>query len=364
VTGRLRVALVGGPMYDSLYEPFIDDVEVVVHADHPTLNRRAAELLTAGERIDVLSTHGKYAPSQASWLRPLDALLGADVIAPLAPRAVELCRYRGALLCAPRNIDVRTLWWRTDRMDAAPRSWAELAAGNAVFGFTGRESGLFGLFFELVVSHGAALFDRDGRTAMVSAAAEHAVDLLCGLAGRAPSTLPDWHYDDVDAALLRGDVDCAAAWPGGFGPIRASTSYEVLAPAPYPRGPATWASYSGCHGWAIPTTCGDVGGAVELVTQLCSAATHEHEAAAGGIPARTDVLAGTQPVDDTDAARLAITRDTIEHAMITYPPLVRFPEVEDAGWGAINAALRGELDAAAAVAQIQQAAESVLAAGP
>ena len=29
--------------------------------------------------------------------------------------------------------------------------------------------------------------------------------------------------------------------------------------------------------------------------------------------------------------------------MITYPPLVRFPEVEDAGWGAIHDALRGEL---------------------
>src|SRR3954464_172906 len=95
---KLRVALVGGPMYDSLYEPFIDDVDVVVHADHPTLNRRVAELLAAGERIDVLSTHSKYAPSQAEWLQPLDGLLDPSSIAALAPRAVELCRFRGALL--------------------------------------------------------------------------------------------------------------------------------------------------------------------------------------------------------------------------------------------------------------------------
>src|SRR5436190_23316899 len=136
---RLRVALVGGPMYDALYEPFIDDVEVVVHADHPTLNRRVAELLARGERIDVLSTHGKYAPSQAAWLRPLDGLLDASVIDALAPRAVDLCRFAGGLLCAPRNVDVRTLWWRTDRLEAAPDTWADLATGNAVFGFTGRE---------------------------------------------------------------------------------------------------------------------------------------------------------------------------------------------------------------------------------
>ena len=65
--------------------------------------------------------------------------------------------------------------------------------------------------------------------------------------------------------------------------------------------------------------------------------------------------------DDTDAQRLAITRRTIEEAMITYPPLARFPEIEDAGWGAINAALRGALSPEDAVQRIQQAAEEALA---
>ena len=344
-------------MYDSLYEPFLDDVEVVVHADHPTLNRRVAELLAAGERIDVLSTHGKYAPSQAAWLRPLDQLLDPATINALAPRAVDLCRFHGALLCAPRNIDVRTLWWRTDRLGAPPATWDELVASDAVFGFTGRESGLFGLFFELVVGNGGALFDDEGRPTMTGPEAQAAVALLCDWrpgAGRSP----DWHYDDVDRALLDGRVDCAAAWPGGYGPIRASALYDVLAPAPYFGGSTARVSYSGVHGWAIPTTCGDLDGAVELVTRLCSAEMHEREAAAGGIPARTDVLSAMNPLDATDAARLAITRDTIEHGMITYPPLVRFPEVEDAGWGAINAALRGELTPSAAVASIQHAAEA------
>ena len=68
----LRVALVGGPMYDGLYSLLPPDADVVVHADHPTLNRAVAELLAAGERIDVMSTHSKYAPSQAQWLTRLD----------------------------------------------------------------------------------------------------------------------------------------------------------------------------------------------------------------------------------------------------------------------------------------------------
>ena len=350
---RLRAALVGGPMYDSLYEPFIDDVEVVVHADHPTLNRRVAELLAAGERIDVLSTHGKYAPSQAHWLRPLDSLLDRDSIAALAPRAVDLCRFNGDLLCAPRNIDVRVLWWRTDRMAAAPRTWVELASSSAVFGFTGRESGLFGLFFELVVGYGGALFDADARPTMTGPEAEEAIALLCELAVRAPRDLPEWHYDQVDAALMSGRVDCAAAWPGGYAAIRDSALRDVLHPAPYLAGPAARVSYSGVHGWAIPTTCGDVEGAVELVNRLCSAEFQEREAAAGGIPARIDALTA-------DDDRLHITIETIEHHMITYPHLARFPEVEDAGWGAIHDALRGELTPVDATRTIQQAAEAAL----
>ena len=83
----LRVALVGGPMYDHLYRVFADagiDVEVVVHSDHPTLNRTVADMLAAGERIDLLATHAKYAPSQAQWLQPLDGLVDQHALGALA----------------------------------------------------------------------------------------------------------------------------------------------------------------------------------------------------------------------------------------------------------------------------------------
>jgi multiple sugar transport system substrate-binding protein len=355
----LRVALVGGPMYDGLYAMLPDDVEVVVHADHPTLNRAVAALLDAGERLDVISTHGKYAPSQSTSLLPLDDLLPAEVVAGLAPRAVDLCRFDGALLCAPRNIDVRVLWWRTDQLDAAPATWADVEASAGAFGFTGRESGLFGLFYELMAAAGAPLFDEDLRPTLTGPAAVGAVALLQRLAAKAPEDLPSWHYDDVDEALLGGRVAMAAAWPGGYDRIRRSDLYGRLAPAAYPGG----RSYSGCHGWAIPRTCGDLPAAVELVARLCSAEAGAREAASGGVPAHLGALAAHEPVDATDAARWSATRATIDTAMLTYPPLVRFPEVEDAGWGAIHEALLGRLTAEGAVAQMQAAAEAALRRG-
>lgn len=353
----LRVALVGGPMYDRLYETFAGDVEVVVHADHPTLNREAAGRLAAGERIDVLATHGKYAPSQRDWLLPLDELVAADALAALAPRAVELCRFDGALLCVPRCIDVRVLWWRTDLLASAPVTWPEVEAAAGAFGFTGRESGLFGLFFELVAGADGRLFDDDLRPTLDTGTAVAAVELLQRLAAKAPADLPDWHYDQVDDALLDGRVAMAAAWPGGTDRIRQSALADVLAPARYPGG---W-SYSGCHGWAIPRTCGDVPGAAALLGQLASVEAGAVDARSGTIPANTAALAAHQPADAVDAARLQITAETIEDGMLTYPPLHRFPEVEDAGWGAIHDALLGRCSASEAVATMQAAAEAALA---
>ena len=346
----LRVALVGGPMYDHLYAMLDGEgVEIVVHADHPTLNRRVAELLSAGERIDVLSTHSKYAPSQARWLRPLDDLV--DVSA-LAPKAVDLCRFRGDLLSAPRCIDVRVLW---SRVPDPPSTWEALAASDLVFGFPGRESGLFGTFFEIVVSSGGRLFDEDAHPVIGSDEAVRAVEILCELARRAPDDLPDWHYDQVDAALLDGRVDAAAAWPGGYGPIR--DSGQPLQPHPYVGG----ISYAGVHAWAIPMTCADVDGACALVAKLTSDEAASLDASGGSIPAHEEAFASVEPRDEIDARRLEITRDTIATAMITYPALERFPEVEDAGWQAINAALRGERAPADAVRATQSAAVKALA---
>ena len=343
----MRVALVGGPMYDHLYDALGRNVEIVVQADHPTLNHEVAHRLEIGERIDVLSTHSKYAPSQRHWLTPLDL----DV-SELAPGAVDLCTYEGDLLSVPRCIDVRVLW---SRLPDVPPTWDGLVDSDVVFGFPGRESGLFGTFFELVVSRGGRLFDDDNRPTIDTPEARWAVEALCTMAGRAPADLPDWHYDELDAALLEGRIDAAGAWPGGYGAIRAAD--VELTPHPYPNG----TSYAGCHSWAIPRTCGDVAGARALVERLIGFELQALDATGGTVPAHVEAFAAVEPDDEIDARRLAITRDTIATGMITYPPLERFPLIEDIGQAEINKALRGQRTPAAALASIQHVAESVLA---
>jgi multiple sugar transport system substrate-binding protein len=357
----LRLALVGGSMYDPMYRMLHGrDVEIVVHADHPTLNRRVAELLDGGERLDLVSTHAKYAPSQAAWLRPLDDVVDASLLATLAPRSIDMCRRDGKLLCVPRNVDVRVLWVRDDLVPRAPDTWEDLLAGTASFGFPGRESGLFGTFFELVVGHGGRIFDEEGRPVIASPEAERAVDVLCALAAKAPRDLPDWHYDQVDAALSSGRVAMAATWPGGSGPLRSSRYFPVLTPHPYPAGPAGRFTYAGAHAFAIPTTCGDLHGAVELLHVLAGEEAARLELANGGVPAHEAIFASAAPIDEKDARRLELTRAAIDAQMITYPPHAKFPALEDAGWEAIHDALRGALSSSEAVERIQRTAEEVL----
>ena len=60
---------------------------------------------------------------------------------------------------------------------------------------------------------------------------------------------------------------------------------------------------------------------------------------------RRRARARSSRTNDTDRRRLEITRATIDDAMITYPPLARFPEIEDAGWSAIRDALTGRCTA-------------------
>ncbi len=172
--------------------------------------------------------------------------------------------------------------------------------------------------------------------------------------------LPSWHYDQVDAALARGDVAMAATWPGGYGPLRSAEVYDRLDPHPYLAGPVGLRSYSGCHGWAIPRTCGDVAGATALIEELSTFDAHALDAESGTVCARVDAFAAVQPVDDTDARRLEITRATVEDGMTTYPPLPRFPEIEDAAWTSINAALRGKITPKDAVDRMQATAEAAL----
>lgn len=362
---KLRILLVGGPMYDPLYSRLKEfeeregvEVEIVAALAHPDLNERIENEFSSGTAsYDLISTHTKYAPSQMQWLTPLDDDLEFRELEPFNPRTLELARINGSLYGIPRNLDVKLLYYRTDIMDAPPHSWDTLletaarlkSAEHSGFAFPGKESGLFGHFFELHAMAEGKMFESEGPPIprMNDEAGRWALGLLKDLYERtAPPETPNWHYDEVAACFRQGKAAMSTDWPGGFytylDPKQSAVvdSFDVTL---YPEGRAGRYVYSSSHTFAIPSTVRDRSAAVELLRFLTSRGSQGLEARLGTLPARSDALQDVR--ENAQAGSLAARRwDLLERAQeaaLIPPKHPNYPAVEDAIWTGLREALLG-----------------------
>ena len=376
----LKVLLIGGPMYDPLYGRLNEfekehgvGVEAVVAPSHPDLNRKIeVEFSSGGASYDLISTHTKYAPSQRRWLTPLDDDLSASELAPFAGRPLELARIDGALYGVPRNLDVKLLLYRTDLMEDQPSSWEDLRltasrlrSGDLYgFAFPGKESGLFGHFFELHAMAGGQMFEEGGPPAprMDDEAGRWALGLLKDLyENAAPEETPNWHYDEVAACFRGGRAAMSTDWPGGFytyvdaGGSEVAGRFDV---ALYPEGSAGRHVYAGSHSFAIPTSVRDRPAALELLRFLTSRKSQAHEARLGTLPGRGDALedASAEAGPGSLAWRRWELLERTRGAALVPPKHPNYPAVEDAIWKGIREALVGNKDVAGALRDTQEAA--------
>ena len=394
----VRALLVGGPMYNGLYEriPAFEQqtglhVEVVDRLPHPELNARIQRDFGHGAAdFDLLSTHTKYAPSQAQWLSPLDDLVPRETVADLLPRPAELSRLGGRLLQVPRNLDCQLLYYRRDLFEdealgreferthrrplLPPETWDELVEvsvflarpGLHGFLFPGRDSGLFGKFYELLVAAGGELFDRDLRPAFDSPAGYYAADRLAELHHRrrtTPAELPRWHYDEVSASYRRGEAAMVSDWPGSdylYATNAHSTVAERTGLARLPGGfGGRRAAYAGCHAFAIPASARNREGGAQLLRFLTSLESQLHEARRGALPVRRsafEAMRAEAPPQSRPSRRLDLLERTSEDLIIP-PRFAAYPDCEDAIWHGIQKAMTGVLAPKVAV---EEAADACL----
>jgi len=403
--GALNLALVAGPMYDPLYEllPEFEKkaglrVRVAARLLHPDLNAHLEKVYGLGTAAyDLISTHNKYAPSQKRFLRPLDDWLREAELNEFIPSVLERSRVDGWLLSLPRNIDVRLLYYRQDlfqdgverarfqeatgRELRVPETWEELAQIAKFFtrppelygfAFPGRDSGLFGTFFELVAMAGGKLFRPDLQPGFVDPAGRWALGFLRRLYGEdrvTPRELPDMRYDEVSRIFLEGRCAMVADWPGGFHRYRdpaQSRVVELFGLALYPVGPTgeRWV-YSGGHTFAIPTSVHNEEGARALLRFLTSADAQWHEAQHGALPVLKSVQnrlkAETAPTS-LEGQRLQMLEQTVNSHMLLPPRFPKYPEVEEALWTSLQKGITGQQSVDDALHQAAADMEKVLAA--
>ena len=348
-------------MYDPLYErlPAFEAatglrVDVAARLPHPELNAFVERAFDAGAAdLDLISTHTKYAPSQAQWLAPLDAIASAD---DLLPRAAELSRIGGRLMQVPRILDVRLLHYRRDLVPRAPETWRDLVDAAAEttrpgfygFLFPGRDSGLFGTFYEMLVGAGGDLFDDRLQPAFETDAGEWAARTIAELhhvRRVTPRELPQWHYDEISASFRRSDAAMVCDWPGSYHLYRdrhTCTVWDRVGLAPLPAGPAgSRAAYGGCHSFAIAAAAPNPAGATELLRFLTSFDAQLGEARLGAIPCRSSALARVRDEaasDPPQAHRWRLLAEA-EASMIVPPRFAAYPRCEDALWRAVQRAM-------------------------
>lgn len=360
----LQVALIAGPAYDPLYQclqPFTDktgvEVKVVFRGDHPALNRHLASL--SAVPYDLVSTHTKYAPSQRSFLSSLQGRIDAATLEDFIPMLLDMVSVNGSLYGLPRNIDVRLLHYRTDLIESPPQAWDDVLEtarrlntppGLYGFLFPGRESGLFGTFFELAEMAGARLFTEDLLPEIENEAGRWALGLLRTFytEGLVPAELPEWHYDKVHECFRAGRAAMVGDWPGYYGLYRdanVSAVHDRMGLSPYPVGPAGRSlSYGGGHTFALTKRGVDKSEALDLLLYLTAFDQQLLEARNGCVPVRKSVMKATQAeADSANRSRLAMLEEVIAKHILVPPKFARYPEVEEVLWRTVQRVMVGQM---------------------
>ncbi|PYS47069.1 MAG: ABC transporter substrate-binding protein [Acidobacteria bacterium] len=375
MSGELKVALISGPAYDPLYEclpAFTAEtgirVNVAFKGDHPTLNHHLAALTEVP--YDLVSTHTKYAPSQLEFLAPLDGLVDESALEDFVPLLLNLASVDGKLYAIPRNIDVRLLHYRIDLIAKPPSTWDDLLElarrENAPpehygFLFPGRESGLFGTFFELAEMAGARLFPENLVPEIENEGGRWALELLRTFyrEGLVPTELPDWHYDKVHECFRAGRAAMVGDWPGYYALYRdagLSKVHDRLGLSPYPIGPAGKSlAYGGGHTFALTKHGVNKPEALKLLLHLTAFEQQLAEARKGCVPVRRSVMRQMQmEADDANRARLAMLEEVIAKHILIPPKFARYPEVEEVLWRTVQQAILNQVSVDDALKQMRE----------
>ncbi|KAF9559333.1 hypothetical protein EC968_006642 [Mortierella alpina] len=405
----LKIAVVGGPQYDRLYERLAlyeqetgHRVEIVFKGSHPELNDYLAASFashgssTSHPELDLVSTHIKYAPSQAHYLQELDEkLVTVQERAAFFPAALEASKIQGRLMQLPRMVDSRVLFYRDDVFQRLglqpPTTWRDLLhcastirranvpttadSKNSVmqgYVFPGKLSGLFGTFYELAtmeMQDSEALFDREDKPVFEEAVVAKVLKYMRELvsSGAVPQDIENYYFDEVSALFAQGEVAMVADWPSFYKEMKRALKHQPGARIKVMRYPVgvngKRSAYSGMHSFAIPKSCRYPEQALQLLKFLVRDDQQWIEASeSGSFPTKKAVLqrlaeetearrkdVGPDDKDATlDSERLRCLEATVQHDMAMFPHLISYPEMEDALYPMIQDAMMGRVTPAEA----------------
>jgi len=382
----LRVKLIGGAQYEPLYTLIPEweaatgaTVEILSRRSHFELDREMKQDIAAGS-VDycVFSNHTSFAPQYDTITQPLDDLLPAEVLAAFSPLVIEHATVNGQLFSLPRHSDVSNLFYQVSLYEdpdnqaafleeygyelAPPETWAQ-AADQAVFftdapdlygtHFAGKDEGLTGRFYEMLVAEGGALFDEDWNPTFNDEAGIRALNWFVDLyaAEAVPAGTTNYIWDDLGLGFAAGAVAWNLDWAGWAGFFNGDDSRiggnvgVALAPMGESGRRTGW---SGSHSFSVTNTCDNMEAAASLVMFLTGYDGQMLEARRGILPTRTqvweDVTAEFEAAGETFMVEVFdIWGQSMSEHAFTPPLIAEWGEVSGALWPQLQSAILGDV---------------------
>ncbi|MEM9230647.1 MAG: extracellular solute-binding protein [Pseudomonadota bacterium] len=382
----LRVKLIGGAQYEPLYTLIPEweaatgaSVEILSRKSHFELDREMKQDIAAGN-IDycMFANHTNFAPQYDTMTEPLDDLVSADVVAAFSPLVIEHATVNGELFSLPRHSDVSNMYYQKSLYEdadnqaafkaeygydlAPPATWAQ-AADQAKFftnapdmygtHFAGKDEGLTGRFYEMLVAEGGALFDENWNPTFNDEAGVRALSWFVDLyaANAVPAGTTNYVWDDLGLGFAAGAVAWNLDWAGWAAYFNGDDSKiggDVgVALAPVGEG-GKRTGWSGSHSFSVTKACDNKEAAASLAMFLTSHDAQMVEARRGLLPTRTDVWTDVKAEFEAEGNAFMVEVFDIwsvsmaEHAF-TPPLIAEWGEVSSILWPALQSAILGDV---------------------
>ena len=317
-----------------------------------------------GLLMDVTWTP-KYA--KAGWLEPLEAWLGADALEDLAPGAELGNAFDGHLWRFPLVADMGLLFWRTDLMEAPPRTPAELEAisqslqqeGRVRWGYVweGRQyEGLSCTYLEVLRGFGGRWL-RDGSPDLNSNAAIAASQWLRHLVdvGITPPAVANMAEPEALQTFETGDAAFMRNWPYAWAELNKNGSLlagkvGITTMVSEPQEPHV--ATQGSWGLSVLSSSQHKQAAVEALQFLTSTAAQKQlNLNWGYTPTRLSVF------EDPELIRANPVLPELQAALaaaVLRPVTPIYAQLSDLLYREVNTVITGEVAAAPAMETLQR----------
>ena len=385
----LRVKLIGGAQYEPLYAEIPKweaatgaKVEIVSSKNHFELDREIKQDIAAGT-LDwcVGSNHTSFAPQYGEIYTDLTALIAPEVVADFVPLMIAHSTVNGRLVQLPRHSDVSNFFYQKSLYEdaekqaafktkygydlAPPETWVQVKDQAIFFSnppdfygfqFVGKDEGITGRFYELLVANGGAMFDDKWVPTFNSAAGVESLQFFVDLyaAKAVPAGVPNYTWDDTGLGFGSGSIAMDLDW-GGWStyfndPANSKVAGNVgLIRAPKGSG-GKRTGWSGSHSFSITEGCDNKAAAASFLTFLTSYDNQMVEARKGLLPTRSQVW--VDAIAEFDAAGNAFSSDVMKTFQLSMaedaftPPLIaEWIEVSNVLWPKLQAAMIGDMTA-------------------